>query len=241
MKVTLKSFSAISIICAIAFLCQPQKVYAEDWSIQVYEALAPLHELAAPGANNGVEVIMKSTPAGKLELCAIGSKAEPMPEAVKLVANGVRKINVPPPSPLKKYVWFTVFFKNGKFQNIGGPFALDSIEENLQYSVGMKQKPYERLIEDKIPASDPKKYPMSSTMVTTVSHVKISPKGTIEKISISAPNPDAQKFVYGLIGGSQPFPPLPASYAKSPNFDIHVMWNRSEIGGYCRVSVKHAK
>ncbi|MDX2107648.1 MAG: hypothetical protein SFY67_14705 [Candidatus Melainabacteria bacterium] len=241
MKNTLRKVSKIYIFCLLAIVCHPQKAYAEDWSIQVYEALHPLHELSAPGANNGVEVVMKSTPAGKLELCAIGSKAEPMPEAVKLVANGVRKIQVPPPFPLKKYVWFTVFFKNGKFQNIGGPFALDSIEENLQYSVGMKQKPYERLMEDRIPASDPKKYPMSSTMVTTVSHVKISPKGTIEKISISAPNADAQKFVYGLIGGSQPFPPLPANYAKSPNFDIHVMWNHSDMGGMCRVAVKHVK
>ncbi len=190
---------------------------------------------------------MKLTPSGKLELHALGSEGPPMPVAVKGVADRIKQVqaNIPVPVPPKKYVLFTIFFKDGKHNgNVGGPFAIDTIQESTQFTTGMKAKTYERLMEDKIPNTDLRVYPYTADFVKTLTKLKLKKDGTIEKISISAPYPEAQKFVYGLVGKSQPFSPLPSAYSKSPNFNVLINWSRVGTGpskgsGFCRVEVKH--
>lgn len=247
MKIVLKTVISFSML-VVALKATISPSYAGDWEKAVYRALDPLEGLTAPGVNAGVDVVMRLNSAGKLELHAIGAEGRPVPVAVKLVADKIRQVqsNIPAPVPPKKYVWFTIFFKDGKHKaNVGGPFATDKIQDDVQFATGMKPKTYEKLIEDRIPSSDLRRYPATTSIVATVTNLKLKKDGLIEKISIRAPYPEAQKFVYDLIGNSQPFPPLPKEYAQSPNFKVTINWNKVSSGptegsGFCRVEVKHA-
>lgn len=218
--------------------------FAEDWQISTYAALAPIKTLQIPSANCQVTVVMKTNASGRLDLYAIGQDGPPAPAAVKAVENIVRKIQatIPPPVPAKKFATFGVFFDGPKGIRFGGPFAFDEIPEDIQLSAGLKKKSYELQIKDKLPCPNLSVFPYSTAK--TVSKVKLSKSGSIEKISISAPDPAAQKFVYDIVGRGQPFPPVPAQFAKSPNFDIIISWERLADGpmrgsGSFSIKVKH--
>jgi hypothetical protein len=141
---------------------------------------------------------------------------------------------------VQPFVWIAVAYQDGEWNGSSGPYPTSNVQESVKLATGLQKKTYENQIEDCILRFDLRRYPQCREKIKTVANLKIGADGKIIGITISAPDPASQKFVYDLLSRSHPYPALPKQYQKSPNFKVVIDWVNSDGNGYHNAKVTHA-
>ncbi len=193
-----------------------------------------------PGYTGSVMALFKVQPGGSMDLVGIGCDGLANPVAKSTVHKLIESAKpLPAPSPVEPFVWMAVAYQDGEWNGSSGPYPTSKVQENVRIATGLQKKTYENQIEDCILRFDLRRYPQGKEIIKTVSTLKIGSDGKITGIAISAPDPASQKFVYGLLSRSHPYPALPKQYQKSPNFKVVIEWVNNDGNGHHNATVTH--
>ncbi len=131
---------------------------------------------------------------------------------------------LPPGFRNKPNVW--MYFDWSKDANaVSGPYFDEQLPDFVSYDLGIKVKPYDSIMVDKLMGALAKQAGSGSAIV----FLKLKQNGAIEKIFVKTdpPNPTYERAAYAVVGRAHPFGPLPAGVMKNPYFRCWVNWGSS--------------